>query len=382
MKISIAVSLLILAVGAGLGWHDRQQLATLRTTQQQLAAEAVKLGTPSDSAENPHRSTKRERPTRSAAAATLSSAELIELAGSSHLSLLFDGLSGWDPAGIKALLAEAATNPDLDEQTRMLLHYACTTVLANDHPQAALEIFTNSPELFTGGDRGRSLVLTALACLANDQLSAALDWVRANPHHHPDDAKSAIICAVAEQDAQHAFQLITELDLRASNLLLRLVIDKARTTDQKSAAIAGLREYLHTIPDEKSRDQLAQHAIGGLARTLGRENFDSATRWIARENFTPQELGPLIEGLDISISNGETGRWIEWLRQPGRATDSRLKHLIYQWTCNDYRAAMQWAASQTPGEDRAQVFKTIHGNWPKEDPAGKQSFAKEHGINK
>lgn len=379
MKIPIAASLLILAIGAGLGWHDRQQLTTLRTTQSQLAAEAVKLGSPSDPAQNSRRSTKLERPNRSAATAKLSTAELIELAGSHHVSLLFDGLSGWDPAGIKALLTQTITNPDLDERTRMLLHHACTTVLANDHPQAALQLFTDSPEHYMGWE-GRSLVLTALGCLAKHDLTTALGWVRANPRAFQQDGKSTILSAVAEQDPQLAFQLITELDFKVSDYAIGQILASQKTLETKSAALAGLRQYLLTIPDEKTRDQLGGQSIGALARSLRWENFDSTTRWIAGENLTPQELGPLIEGLEISTSNGETGRWIEWLRQPGRAPDPRVKHLIYQWACNDYRAAMQWAASQPPGKDRDQVFKTIHANWPKQDPAGKETFAKEHGV--
>ncbi len=44
MKISIAASLLILAIGAAVGWHDRQQLAILRTTHERLTVEAANLG--------------------------------------------------------------------------------------------------------------------------------------------------------------------------------------------------------------------------------------------------------------------------------------------------------------------------------------------------
>jgi hypothetical protein len=46
------------------------------------------------------------------------------------------------------------------------------------------------------------------------------------------------------------------------------------------------------------------------------------------------------------------------------------------------QAAAQWAESQPAGKDRDQGLKTIHGNWPHQDPAGKEAFAKEHGINK
>jgi hypothetical protein len=47
---------------------------------------------------------------------------------------------------------------------------------------------------------------------------------------------------------------------------------------------------------------------------------------------------------------------------------------IYQWTHNDYQAAMRWAVSRPLGEDREQVLKIIHGNWPEDDPEGKDGF--------
>ena len=58
-----------------------------------------------------------------------------------------------------------AINPDLNQQTRGMLGSSCTTILANDHPQAALKIFTSSPELFAEHNP-MSLVCTALATWA------------------------------------------------------------------------------------------------------------------------------------------------------------------------------------------------------------------------
>ena len=78
MKFSIALTTLILAAGAALGWHDRQQLAAARTTRRQLAAEAALLGIAVDPAQNPTRSTTHKRPDRTSAA-KLSTAELIAL---------------------------------------------------------------------------------------------------------------------------------------------------------------------------------------------------------------------------------------------------------------------------------------------------------------
>ena len=379
MKISIAASVLILAAGAVLGWHDRQQLASLRTTHQLLAVEAAKLGISSDAALHPTRSTKRSI---RVATAKLSTAELIEQAKAmDHLRLL-DSLSVLDPAGLKAILADAATNADLDERIRMLVLDSCSTVLANDHPRAALEIFTSSPELFTDGDRGRSLFLTALACLARENLTDALDWLRNHPQHASAGAKGELIAAVAEQDCQLAFRLVTELGLGGSNQAIGPIVDAAKTLEQKSAAFAGLREYLATIQDEKVRGQVAESSIGGLARQMEREGFESATRWISEMKFTPREFEHFIDRMSFPTTNGETGRWIEWLRAspPAKITEQRIDSLIGHWATTDYQAAAQWAMTWPPGKDRDLTFQQIQQNWPKQDVAGKQAFAKEHGI--
>ena len=394
MKISIAVSILILALGAMLGWQDRQQLATLRTIQNQLTAEAAQLGSSSEAAQV----TKRERPTR-ATAVTLSTDEIIEMAKEMEQTSIFassyhsacnalqlrilETLSTLDSTGLISLLTKIHADQNLNPATRSNLSYSCFTVLANDHPQAALALFTGSPEFFAEGDRGRGMVLTALACLARDNLSAALDWLQSHPQHFHEEAKGEIISAIAEQDALLAHRLITDLNFKISSYSLLQIQKSQKTWEGKSTALTGLREYLATIPNEESRDELARISLSGLASALAKEDFDFATRWISRENLTSKELGQFIGGLSISTTHPEIGRWIEWMRQsaPSNSPDSRVGHHINLWTEFDYQAAMRWALTQAPGRDRDQVLKKIHGHWPTQDPTGKEAFAKEHGIN-
>lgn len=397
MKFSIALTTLILAAGAALGWHDRQQLAAARTTRRQLADEAAVLGISSDSAQNPARSTTHKRPDHTSAA-KLSTAGLIALtnemerlnpsggqnysaANALHLRIV-ESLSALEPAELKAMLAAVGTHPDLNPGARYLIVSFCTTVLTNDHPQAALEIFTGSPELFKDGDGGMTLVCTALACWARNDPRAALDWMRQHPQQATDYAKNGILSAVAEQDPHLAFQLISELDLKGSDQGVGTIIEYAKTTEQKSSALAGLREYLATIQDETIRNQVTQSALGGLARQLDREDFESSTRWISEAGFTPQELAHFVDGLNVSTGNGETGRWIEWLRQalPAKEVDLKINMAIDNWTRADYQAAAQWAMTQPPGKDRNETLTTIHDSWPKQDPAGKATFARQHGI--
>ena len=115
---------------------------------------------------------------------------------------------------------------------------------------------------------------------------------------------------------------------------------------------------------------------------MHREGIEAITRWISESKLTPQELDPFLDGLGNATHSGETGRWIEWMRQslPAEQADRRIDNLIHQWASRDYQAAAQWAMTQPAGKDREQVLETIHRYWPKQDPAGKEAFAKEHGI--
>lgn len=392
MKISIAASILILAIGAVIGGHDRQRLAALRITQENLIAMADQLGVSSDRAQL----TSRNRPTR-AVIAKLSISEVLEIAkeiqrittpdGLSNDAIgtlnwrILDGLNAWDVTELKSLLAKIRTHPDLNQQNRKFLSSSCATVLAYDHPQAALGMFTSSPELFSEGD-DMSLVCTALACWAKNDLTAAIEWLKKNPQPFSDYAKSGIISAVAEQDPQHAFRLIGQLGLKDKNQTAWQIVNSAKTFDQKSATLAGLREYFPTIQTGDSLDHYAKSYLSLLAADMHREGIEAITRWISESKLTPQEMDPFLDGLANATNSGETGHWIEWMRQslPADQVDRRIENLIHQWASRDYQAAAQWATTQPESKDREQVLKTIHRLWPQQDPAGKEAFAQKHGI--
>ncbi len=394
MKISIAASILILVVGAVIGSHDKQQLAALRTTQEQLIAKSAKLGISSDPAQD----TKRERPTR-AAIAKLSISEVLEIAkeiqrlytpdGQNYQAIgnlnwrILDGLSSWDVSELKALLAEIRINPDLNQQTRDLLSSSCSTILAHNHPQAALGIFNNSPELFTGGNV-MSFVCTALATWARSDLTAAIEWLKKNPQPYSVHAVTGILAAVAEQDPQQAFRLLSgQLKLKDGNGdAIWQIVNSAKTFEQKSATLAGLREYLPTIQTGDALDHYGKSYLHLLATDMHREDMDAITRWISESKLTPKEMDPFLDGLS-NATNKETGRWIEWMRQslPAEQADKRIENLIHNWATNDYQAAALWASTQPEGKDREQVLNTIHRYWPEQDPTGKEAFAREHGID-
>lgn len=386
MKISIAGSILILAVGTGIGWVDRQQLAAIRTTQKLLAADAAKLGLLADGAIPLGRRKRPDHPV----AEKLSTAQLVALAGEIRPEILmnpasspanesarlrlFDSLAVLSPDELIALLEEIATIQDLDPAVRLTLRTSCTTILANDHPQAALEEFERSPDLFREWS-GDALVGAALVSWAKNDPAGALEWLRKNPQYSDTNLNQRMVSAVASQDLRQALLLTRQPGFESMTPVLSGLAG-SKTLSEKSDQLAIIREHFAV------RGSIPTNFLQILAAGLVAEGFEPATRWISDARLTPEDSEKLLGELHFPSGNEETGRWIGWLREsfPAKVADRRIKAMINQWASADYRAAASWAMTQPPGGDRDQVLKSIHDWWPKNDAAGKAAFAREHGI--
>ncbi len=435
MKISIALSVLILAAAASLGWHDHQRLATVREHHARLVAEAATLGIaldPSHPAE-PVRVTKRERENREAEArqaavefiAFAKEMEAIEKKGvppdevaQKKLMEFMDRMMSLDSAQLKILITEVRADKSLKDETRQGLIGFSIMTLASDHPQAALVLFTESSDLFKDNGMGNHVVSSSLSRWAKDDPLAALEWVRKNGEKFPDlvtdDAKRGLISGAAVNDPKLAFQLVGELGLKDASQALSGIMSAAKTPADRTATLAALRDHLATLTDDKARNEATARSMGSLTHGLAQEGFASATQWIDGANLSPTELESFAGGLSHSVKSGETGQWIEWLGEklpPDKSNDS-IRNIVRNWTENDYQAAgkwlaaapagpakntsirtyaetvssyepetaAQWAMTLPPGKDRDQTLKEIHDNWPKDAATAKDAFAKEHGI--
>lgn len=435
MKISIAVSMLILLVAALFGVPGHQRLASVRENHAKLVATASQLGVSVDPAhpDDPVRVTKRERANQEAEAkaaavefiAFAKEMEAMEKKGGppdeamqKRTMEMMERMMSLDSAQLKILISEVRAAADLKDETRQGLIGFSIMTLASDHPQAALALLTESSDLFKSEGMGSHVVSSSLAKWAKDDPLAALEWVRANSAKFPDlitdDAKRGLISGTALQDPKLAFKVIGELGLKEPENTISRIIGAAKTPAERSATLAALREHLATLPDEKLRKQCADRALNEFADIAGRETFAAASDWAATAGFTPAELASFAHGLDGSIKNGENGQWIEWIGQqlPPDKADDPIESLVRRWTRNDYQAAgqwltsapdgatkntairsyavtvseyepetaAQWALTLPPGKDRDQTLKEIHENWPDNDPAAKQAFKQQHGI--
>jgi hypothetical protein len=433
MKLSIALSVLILALGVGLGFRDHQRLQAVREIHRGLVAEASVLGvsTAPAAAEEP-RVTKRERQNRELIARDVA-AEFVafgkemkahEQAGGGEsmqprIMEMMGLLLSLDASQVKMLIAELRASTELEDEMRQGLIGFSIMSLASDHPQAALAIFTESADLFEGGGMGAQVISSALSRWAKDDPMAALDWVRTNAEKHPnlvtESAKRGLITGAALQDPKLAFSLIGELGLKESSSAVHSILSAAKTFEARSATLVALREYLPGVAEDERRD-----AAGNAFRTLGdqlaREDFESATLWIEQEKLSGVEIGELAAGLH-SITGPATGQWIEWLgeKMPPEKLVDQVSGMVLRWTEHDYLAAgkwlaaapegptkaasvksyastiaryepevaAQWAMTMPAGKARTETIRAIHTNWPRKTPADEEAaaaFARKHGI--
>ena len=436
MKISIALTALILAVGAVIGWQDHRHLISAGETHSKLVSEAGKLGIAVDSA-NPAAAphvTKRERENREVSAkdtaadliAFAKEMEAMEKSGKGRpdegmqkrILDLMDKMMALDAGQIKILIAELRACTDLKDETRQNIIGFSIMTLANDHPQAALALFTESGDLMKDNRMGGHVVSSALARWAKDDPAGALEWVRKNAETHPDlvtdEAKRGIIKGAAANDPKLAFKLIGELGLKQSSQAISDIVGAAKTPEERTASLGAIREYLATLTDEAALKEAGRSASSALARGLGSEGFESATKWLESSKLTPEELEAVSSGLPHNVKSADTGKWIEWLgaKLPPEKMKDSVPNMVRNWTQDDYQAAgtwlgatpdgpaknlsvkayaetvskyepevaAQWAMTLPAGKEREQTLKTIQRNWPEADPDGAAAFAKEHGI--
>jgi len=435
VKISIAAAILILLIAALFGWQDHQRLETIRESHAKIVATAAQLGISVDPSrpDDPVRITKRERENKEANAG-LTAAEFIAFAkemesmqkegGSPDEAMqkktmeFVERMMSLDSSQLKILIAEVRAAKDLKDETRQGLIGFATMTLSSDHPQAALALLTESSDLFTGVGMSSHVISTSLAKWAKDDPIAALEWVKKNSAKFPDlitdDAKRGVISGTAVQDPKLAFKLIGELGIKETSQSIYEITRAAKTPEERTATLIGLRAHLATLPDEEAKKELSASAVGSLASNIAEAGFNAGTQWIAEAKLTPAELESFASGLQGSGKTAENGQWIEWIGEnlPAKKANQNIDPLVRNWTRNDYQAAgkwlgtaadgptrnsairsyaetlaeyepasaAQWAMSLPPGKDRDQTLKNIYQKWPKNDDTAKEAFKQEHGI--
>lgn len=439
MRTSLVITLLILLGAALAGWRQQRTLTLLRAEHEQLVAEAAALGIPAGAADAEAQSAsaaaaaRRQRAARDEEAAQFAreavafardlkalqerGAEMDD-ADRKRIFDLLDRMLGMDSAQLKVVIEAIRVDPGLDDEMRRNLLGFAITMLANDHPQAALALFDESRDMLGDSNIRRHLIPNCLSQWAAKDPLAALEWLRRHGQGDPElmteEVRRGLIGGTARQDPALAFRLIGELEVGDAAAACRDIAGAARSAAERTAVLAALRAQLAAAPDpDKAREQ-RNAVLGSLAPRVAGEGFAPATAWLQEAALDEQETTAFVSGLSHWQTRNDTGRWIDWLggALPAGAADAKVSELVSQWTHADYQAAgewlnqtaagpvksaatkayaqtvapydgataARWALSMPAGPGRDEVLRNVHAAWAEKDPAAAAAFAREHGI--
>jgi hypothetical protein len=371
----------------------------LRENYTQLAAEAATFGIALDPSRpsDPVRITRRERENmevdaKATATDLIAFAKEMEARGSwnglgdeaqqKRTTEITSRMVSLDSAQLKLLIAEVRAAKDLKDQTRQNSISFALLTLSNDHPQAVLALFGESPDfLKDAGGMSGIIIPSSLAKWAKEAPLAAHEWIQKNGEKFPelitDQTKVGMVASTAANDPKLALKLISEFEIKDSLHALSQIASSASTPAERTATLTALRDYLTAMPDEKARNEASDRAIGGLARGLTEDGFATASQWIAREKLTPTELENIADDVDYPTRSDETGLWIDWIggKLPAVKSEAKIRYLMSKWTQADYQAAGKWLASTSAGPTKNAAIRSYAETVSATDPATATQWA-------
>ena len=278
MKIPLLVTIPLLAILAGLGWHNQQQLGDLRSTHARLAARTASHGVllaPAAPAEAV-RFSKGPRPDLAAEAKQVAAglvAYVVESRSEKSADPEFmarrrleetERVQSLNGPQLKILIAELQSAAGVGAGRRPeLLRFAIGELIKTD-PQSALAILLETPELDPPNYEYRSaqhLFTDAIRGWAKLDPRAAQNWLQENREKLGERHASAIqtvwIDVTASTDPLLALQLFSESGLQLRGL--STLIDRSNLTPEaRLAFLAAWREWSATHPEFPKPPQTAQ----------------------------------------------------------------------------------------------------------------------------
>lgn len=427
MKISISISLLMVAVAAILVMQGNRELAVLRLEQGKLITEAAGLGITSPNETRSQRPARPERAGKPASARqialdlirltqhlahTRETGALPDIAAEDKLLETLQQLRSLGTDSIKTVIEEILNDPTLTDELRAKLLTQAIDALAERDPHAALSLLIGDNNPFTDAKIRSERILESLTTWARMDSAAAVAWFRANPlpFIEKKSMMEALVVGAGRTDLKAAVDLIKELGVPITGVLGKIT--------------AELRDYAHRtefmtlVRAELPADMIVMMALKFMAADIGKGPFDETIRWINENELNEQEIQWLLIGAANRADESEKPRWIDWIngRIPEGSRDEQIGKLVEAWTSHDHQAtgawvmslpngptkltaigsfaqgvafrdpltATRWALTLPPGKQRNAALKTIYDIWRFADPATlpeRDAMMKAHPVD-
>lgn len=426
---------MLAAVGIGWGVREERVFAKVREQHRLVLLEARALeispGRPAEESAAARSKRQREdsiRGTKEFASKLISFAKEMEEAekngqeqGSGmqrRVIEMLDQLLSLKSDELRILIGELRGRTDLKDDMRKGMIGFCIMSLSQDHPEKALEIFTESSDLLADNGMSEHVLSSALTEWAKDRPLAAVEWMKKNAARFPDlindDSKRAVVSGAASKDFALAFQLAAELKLSGNDdSLLPIMARAAGTPEKQKELLAAIRKQAAGMADGSEAAEFVQKGVASLFSQVSQSGFGSTMDWLKSTNLSEQETNGIAVDIEYQRTRADTGKWLDWIGGRNESTVSQdvTRRLVRDWTRNDYKAAGEWLAAAPAGSNKEaavmsyaetvapydpevaaqwaatlngnkkdETLKRIHSALQNKDKAAAEDFAKRHGL--
>ena len=432
MKFSHILGILILAGGSFWGWRAHQQTEAAEMLHRQALVEAAALGITSSNGKEDSATKVRQRQQEKSQRKVKEFADRLiafnrefkeaEKAGKGEDEArrkrgleMMEALMSLSGEELKMLVAELQSRTNIEAAEKQNILGFSLMMLAQQHPETALAIISESGDFMKGNPMGDYVLTAALTQLAKDSPTAAMEWISANGEKVPDlnRTKTAIVVGAAQKDISLAFQMMVDLKLGTGSVAWQLA-QTAQTSEQQTDFLKAMRAKLDTISDEKERTELLEQGMSSLFNKVISGGYEDAVKWVTTAGLTEKEQEQFIDS--IGNTGKGTPQWLDWLstqKQDPERVEGRIKSLFSNWTRNDYVAAGEWLtqapagaakesateayieaistydadtayqwAKTLPEEKQKSSIRQIYQNLKRKDPAAAEAYATQHSLEK
>lgn len=339
MKASLALTTLILAGFAALGWQKQNAIQLLREEQWALVSKAAEPGiSPNPKANPPH--IRNPRADREAEARTVADALIADFYGAmksrpeeaeARAHKVIDRFYQLNGLQLRVLVGQLRNGPDIGGFLRQNAINSAIMALSDTDPEAAIRIVTEARDL-----QGKLCNTPAhvIGKWAQADPLAALDWMRNHGAEHPEfmnvGPTNEFITGVATKDPKLAFQLIGEFSrpefdkMNAEEgappytvVFAKQIVRTARSLEERSAMLGILRDLENTSGGEREKlpAYIYRAAVSAMAEGLATYDYNNATAWLSSSQLRPVESASLRQSL-VEIANYrrdvDSSRLIDW----------------------------------------------------------------------
>lgn len=408
MKRKLSIAVLILAITAGLGWHNHQQLLASRAARAKLLDQAAGRGINVDSANsgNVMLPSKFPRPSREEEIKQLTTSfiayidEMRPKGGRGmdtsdpllreKITQQMDQLIGLDADQWEMLIHDVFNRTDHPANYQGLIGLAFYQ-LVKDRPDRAIAILLETPGMVESVEwfLPMNVVSGAIDQMFARDWRAALDWFIENRDRLRLDAVASAtwstVIKVGKEDPRLALKLMDDFKMEQPENLIPQILSRTKTED-RNVSLAVLREWRaeRSAPagDETHRNALAALAFvneGGTYSYTLQGDFAESAAWMAQAGLTAAEFQIIGQNLANCIHLKESGHWIEWLSEhlDEDSAAEPAQGIFSTWLSADYKAAGAWLADHPDCPARDEMARDLVMKLKSRDPELAASFAKD-----